>query len=108
MRCLCVQGIVLTGLHVCTEGATTALPPFTGRPAVWCCQPFVWMAIWTLTAAPPDLSVGMGFDDDVPQVSIPGMIPLALQKRAEEADVWARLLVWGKSMVEYFGRLYCT
>ena len=55
------------------------------------------MAIWTLTAGPPNLGVGLGFDDNVAEVSIVGMIPLALQKRAEEADVWPCLIVGGKS-----------
>ena len=54
------------------------------------------MAIWTLTAGPPDLGVGLWLDDNVAKVSIVGMIPLALQKWAEEADDWACLLIWGK------------
>ena len=54
------------------------------------------MAIWTLVTGPPDLGVGLGLDDNVAKVSIAGMIPLALQKRAEEADVWACLIVGGK------------
>ena len=54
------------------------------------------MAIWTLTTSPPDLAIGIWLDDSIPQVSISGMVPLALQKRAEEADVWARLLNRGK------------
>ena len=55
------------------------------------------MAIWTLTAGPPDLGLGLWLDDNVAKVSIVGMVKLALQKRAEEADVWPRLLIWGKS-----------
>ena len=97
MRCLCVQGIVVADLLVCTEGTSSALPPFPARPAVWCCQPTVWMTIWTLTAGPPDLGVGVGSDDNIPKVIIPGMVPLALQKWAEEANVWACLLNGGKS-----------
>ena len=97
MGCLCGQGVVLADLLVCTEGTPTALPPFPARPAIWCCQPVVWMAIWTLGTGPPDLDVGMRFDDSVAKVSIVRMVPLALQKRAEEADVWARLLIQGKS-----------
>ena len=97
MRCLCGQGVVPAHLPVCTEGAPTALSPSSARPAMWCCQPAVWMAIWTLVTDPPDFDVGLGLDDSIPKVSIPGMVPLALQKRAEEADVWALLLVRGKS-----------
>ena len=55
------------------------------------------MAIWALCAGPPDLDVGLGLDDNVAKVSIVGMIPLALQKWAEEADVWACLLIRAKS-----------
>ena len=55
------------------------------------------MAIWTLTTGPPDLGGGLGFDVNGAQVSIAGMIPLALQKRAEEADVWPCLIVGAKS-----------
>ena len=57
----------------------------------------MWMATWTLTAGPPDLDVSLRLDDDVANVSVVGMIPLALQKWAEEADVWACLPVWGES-----------
>ena len=97
MRGPCGQGVVLTDLPVCTEGATTTSPPLPARPAVWCCQPLVWMAIWTLIAGPPDLGVDLGLDDNVAKVSIVGMVPLALQKWAEEANVWALLLIRGKS-----------
>ena len=54
------------------------------------------MAVWTLCADPPDLDVGLGLDDNVAKVSIVGMVKLALQKRAEEADVWACLIARGK------------
>ena len=97
MRCLCRQVIVLADLLAGTEGTPTALPPFPVRPAVWGCQPVVWIAIWTLTTGPPDLGAGVGLDDNIPEVSIPGMVPLALQKRAEEVDVWAWLILGGKS-----------
>ena len=50
-----------------------------------------------MVTCPPDLGVGLGFDDIVTKVSVVGMIPLALQKRAEEADVWACLIVGGKN-----------
>ena len=88
---------MLANLPVCTEGTPSALPPFPARPATWPCQPFVWVAIWTLVTRPPDLGVGLGLDDIVTKVSVVGMIPLALQKHAKEADVWARLFVGGKS-----------
>ena len=55
------------------------------------------MAIWTLTTGPPDLAIGLWLDDNIAKVSIVGMIPLALQKRAEEADVWTCLIIGGKS-----------
>ena len=97
MTCPGGQGVVLADLLVCTERTPTALPPFPARPAVGCCQPFVWMAIWTLTAGPPDLGVGVRFDNDVAKVNIAEMVPLALQKWAEEANVWALLLIWSKS-----------
>ena len=97
MRRLCAQGVVLADLLVYAEGTPSALSPFPGRPAVWCCQPVVGMTIWTLTTGPPDLDVGLGLDDNVAKVSIAGMMPLALQKRAEEADVWTCLIVGSKS-----------
>ena len=50
------------------------------------------MAIWTLTAGPPDLAMGVWLHDNLPQVSILEMVPLALQKRVEEADVWPWLI----------------
>ena len=79
MGCHDVQGIVLADLPVCTEGTPSALPPFIVRPAVWCCQPFVWMTAWTSIAGPPDFELDVGLDDNVAKVSIGGMIPLALQ-----------------------------
>ena len=48
-------------------------------------------------AGPPDFDVGLGLDDSIPQVRIPGMVPLALQKGAEKADVWPCLTVEDKS-----------
>ena len=95
--CLCVQGVVLADLLVCTEGTPSAPPPFAARPVVCCCQPFVWIPIWTLTAGPPDLGAGLGLDDNTAKVSIVNMVKLALQKRVEEADVWPCLTVWCKS-----------
>ena len=97
MGCLSGQGIVLADLLAGTEGTPTALPPFSARPVMWCCQPAVWMAIWTLVTGPPDLGVRVWLDDSIPKVSIPGMVPLALQKQAEKADVWPCLVVGGKS-----------
>ena len=55
------------------------------------------MASWTFTAGPPDLDVGLGLDDNVAEVSIVGMVELALQRRAQEADIWTCLIVGGKS-----------
>ena len=78
-----MQGVVLANLLVCTEGTPTALPPTPARPAVWCCQPSVWMAIWTLTTGPPDLGAGLGLDDNTAKVSIVDMVKLALQKRVK-------------------------
>ena len=97
MRCLCGQGVVLADLLVCTEGTPTALPPFCARPAVWRCQPVVWMAIWALATGPPEHGMGLGLDDSTAKVSILRMVKLALQKRAEEADVRTCLTVVGKS-----------
>lgn len=51
------------------------------------------MAIWALITLPPDLAMTVGPDDCAAKVSIPGMIPLAMQQWAEEADVRARQLV---------------
>ena len=79
------------------KGHPVPFLPFQPNLLKRCRQPFVWMAIWTLCAGPPDLDVGLGLDDSAAKVSILRMVELALQKRAEEADVGACLIVGGKS-----------
>ena len=51
------------------------------------------MAKWTLITLPPHLPVAVSLDDGVAKMSIPGMIPLALQYWAEQADVWTPVLI---------------
>ena len=51
------------------------------------------MAVWALVASPPHLPVAVRPDKDVAKMSILGMIPLALQHWAEQADVWAQALL---------------
>ena len=50
------------------------------------------MAIRALVTAPPHLSVSVWLDEDLPKMSVLGMIPLALQHWADQADIWALLL----------------
>ena len=49
------------------------------------------MPIRTLVANPVNFAATARGDEGVAEVSILFMIPLALQQRAEEADVWASL-----------------
>ena len=51
------------------------------------------MAIRALVTAPPHLSVSVRLDEDVAVVNILGVMPLALQHWAEQADVWTLLLI---------------
>ena len=53
------------------------------------CCPAVLMPIRTLVAGPVNLATSPRSDQNVAEGSIMFMIPLALQQRAEEADVWA-------------------
>ena len=50
--------------------------------------------MWALITPPPNLDCSVRLDEDVPKMSILGMIPLALQHRAEQADVGAVVLIW--------------
>ena len=97
VRCLCGQGVVLANLPVCTEGTPSALLALSARPVVNCCKPAVLKATWTLVTGPPEHSTGLGLDDNIAKMSIFKMVKLALQKRAQEADVWSCLTVVGKS-----------
>ena len=51
------------------------------------------MAIWTLITLPPPFFVGMRLDNTAAKVSILGRMELALQKWAEQANVWASILI---------------
>ena len=80
--------VVLTDISVGTEGTTSAI-----GPAGYCCLPFMRVAICTLITLPPRLFAGIRLDKSVPQVCVPSVVKLALQNWAEQACVWARLLV---------------
>ena len=56
---------------------------------IYSCCPAVLMPIRTLVADPVDFASGLRLDEDVDEVSILFMVPLALQQWAEQADVWA-------------------
>ena len=51
------------------------------------------VSIWAFCAYPVYFKMGPRLDDSAAKVSIAGMVPHALQARAEEADVWAALLL---------------
>ena len=55
----------------------------------------MWVSIWAFWACPIYMEMALSLNDNIAKVSIAGMVPQALQARAEEADVWATLLfVW--------------
>ena len=64
------------------------------------------VAVRALIASPPRLSCSVRLDEAVGEMSILGMIPLALQQWAEQADVRAlpladaSVLIWGVVLME--------
>ena len=89
-RCMCRQGVVVANSSTCTVGAACA-----ARPAVNSCLPIVSMAIWALVAFPPHFLAAARLDENVAKMSILAVIPLAAQQWAEQAKVWALLLlIW--------------
>ena len=84
-----VRGLVgkgVVGAHSLTRAERAACAI---RSVIDSCCPAVLMSIRTLIADPVDLASGLRLDEDIPKVSILFKIPLALQQRAEQADVWA-------------------
>ena len=51
-------------------------------------------AIRALVTAPPHFPAAVRLDEDSAKMSILSMVPLMLQYRAEQADVWAMLLTY--------------
>ena len=81
------KGIV--GAHCCTGAVRAAFASCCAScAAVNSRRPSVLMPIRTLVADPVHFAVGLRLDEDVAKVGIAGMVPLALQQWAEQADTW--------------------
>ena len=78
---------MLTHPFACAEGTGLASGPGTNR-----CFPGMRTAEWALITLPPHLPAAERLDENVAEMSIFGMIPLALQFWAEQADVRALML----------------
>ena len=79
---------MLTHPFACAEGTGPA-----SGPGINAGFPGMGMAKWALITLPPHLPVAVRPDEDVAKMSILGMIPLALQNWAQQADVWTLVLV---------------
>ena len=78
------KGVVWADSLARAEGAASVV----GR-VVNASFPSVWMSTWAFCASPVSPKTALRLDDSVAKVSIAGMVPQALQARAEEADVGA-------------------
>ena len=63
--------------------------------------------MWALVTPPPHFLPTVTLDEDVAKMSILGMVPLALQHRAEQADVWTPVLICGCVLIRSLW-LLCT
>ena len=55
--------------------------------------PSVWVSVWACCAITVHCELTIRLDHNAAKVSIGCMAPQALQARAEEANVWAALLL---------------
>ena len=94
VRTLRGQRIVLTHFFVGTEGAGRA-----PRPEINTSFPGMRMAGGALVTAPPHLSCSVRLDEDMPKMTVFGMIPLVLQYWTEQTDVWVLLLACACALI---------
>ena len=78
---------MLTHPFACTEGTGPAIGPVLNL-----CFPGMRTAKWALITLPPRLPAAVRRDENVAEMSIFDMIPLALQHWSEQADVRALML----------------
>ena len=83
IRCYGSKGVVHAHPFITAEGAACASCSALNR-----CCPDVWLSSWAIVALPHSLLVTVRLDLDWTQVAAPVGMPLLLQLRAQQTDVW--------------------
>ena len=78
------QGVVLAHFFPSALRAAPALASIVDSSS-----PFVQVAIWTLVTLPPGQPVAVKFDDNRAKVFLCSMVPLFLQNRIQQANIWS-------------------